>query len=176
MMIMQAQNTYYDEISAGYDELHREEQEKKMSIILHELPVDFIPSRNARLLDVGCGSGISTAPWNCNCIGIDPSKDLIALAKKNNRKPNRVFLVGFAEHIPFADHVFDLVISVTAIHNFSDVGKGILEMKRVGKGLFIFSLLKRSQKFTEIKTLIQKEFKVVKEIDQGIDVLFFAMS
>ncbi|MBI4739088.1 class I SAM-dependent methyltransferase [Candidatus Woesearchaeota archaeon] len=173
---MTQQTTYYDDISSGYDELHREEQEKKMSTILHELPADFIPSRNARLLDVGCGCGISTAPWNCNCVGIDPSKDLIALAKQNSIKPNRVFMVGFAEHIPFADHMFDLVISVTAIHNFSDARGSLLEMKRVGKGMFVFSLFKRSQKFAEIKTLIQNEFKIIKEIDEGVDFLFFATS
>ncbi|MBI5398863.1 methyltransferase domain-containing protein [Candidatus Woesearchaeota archaeon] len=178
--VMSMQNTYYDKISRGYDELYRTEQEKKMQEILKNLPPDFIPKEYSRLLDVGCGNGISTATWNCNCVGIDPSKELIALAKKNNAKndvkQNRVFVEGAAEKIPFSDHVFDFVISVTAIHNFDNINKGIAEMKRAGKDRFIFSVLKKSPKLAFIEKEIRNEFNVVKEIDAGIDKVFFCKS
>ena len=46
---------YYDEISEGYEELHKEEQETKIKIIKDWLAPGF----NQKLLDVGCGTGLA---------------------------------------------------------------------------------------------------------------------
>ena len=46
---------YYDEISEGYEELHKEEQEKKIELIKQHLKVN----PEEKLLDVGCGTGLT---------------------------------------------------------------------------------------------------------------------
>ena len=121
-----------------------------MTAIIAELGED-IPRKGEKLLDVGCGSGISTSVWNCDCTGIDPSEKLIEIAHKNY--PGKRFVVASAEDIPFPDGAFDILISITAIHNFKDVRKAINEMKRVCKGRFVITVLRKAAKVDEIAKL-----------------------
>jgi ubiquinone/menaquinone biosynthesis C-methylase UbiE len=155
---------YYDNIASGYEELHKEEQLAKISLIKKY----FNPQKNKKLLDVGCGSGISTVVWNCDIAGIDPSKELIKIAKQ--KKGN--YYIGGAENLPFKDNEFDYVISLTAIQNFDDIDKGLKEIKRVGKDKFILTFLKASLKKDKIKQLIYDNFKVEQELEEDKDLVF----
>ena len=153
---------YYDEISKGYNELYKEEQLNKISIIKNNILVN----NKTKLLDVGCGTGISS-DFGCFVVGIDSS---IGLLNKNKSK-NKIN--ALAENIPLKSSQFDYVISVTAIHNFSDIDKSINEIKRVGKDNFVFSILKKSGKSDSIKKLIAENFIVEKEIEEDMDSIFF---
>ena len=124
--------SYYDEISEGYEKLHKEEQLKKIEVIKKHLklkPTD-------KLLDVGCGTGITTEPWECKRYGIDPA---IKLLERANNRGKIQYKQAAAENIPYPDDFFDIVISITAIQNFEDIEKGLNEIKRVGKNKFVFS-------------------------------------
>lgn len=156
--------TYYDHISEGYDELYKEEQIKKLDIIKSKINI----RNNSRLLDVGCGSGISS-DFGCFVVGIDPSIGLL----KNNK--NKMKIMGAAELLPFKDSSFDYVISVTAINNFDDPEKSINEAKRVGKDNFVFSVLKKSKKFHKISRIIHKHFKVYNTVEEDKDSIFFCL-
>ncbi|MCK5282538.1 MAG: class I SAM-dependent methyltransferase [Nanoarchaeota archaeon] len=157
--------TYYDDISEGYEELHEEEQLKKIELIKNYLN----PRENDKLLDVGCGTGLTTEPWKCIRYGVDPAKKLIARARQ---KDEIKYKVAAAENIPFEDNFFDYVISITAIQNFADIDKGLKEIKRVGKGRFILTALKRSHKIEKIKELINKYFKVEEIVEEEKDLVF----
>jgi demethylmenaquinone methyltransferase/2-methoxy-6-polyprenyl-1,4-benzoquinol methylase len=161
--------TYYDEISEGYEELHKEEQEKKIALIKKYIKVD----PDDLLLDVGCGTGLTTEPWDCKKIGIDPAKKLIEKAKAKKTKTR--YLVAEAENIPFEDNKFDIVISITTIQNFHDIEKGLSEIKRVGKDRFVLSFLKKSARKEQIERLIRSMFKVEKLIEEEKDLLFFCV-
>ncbi|MBT3720699.1 methyltransferase domain-containing protein [archaeon] len=156
---------YYDSISKGYEELHKEEQEKKIKIIYKYLN----PKKNDKLLDVGCGTGLTTIPWKCKKYGIDPAKKLLERA---NNKNEIEYKLAKAEDIPYNDNYFDYVISITAIQNFKNINKGLNEIKRVGKEKFILSFLKKSSKASEIKKLINSLFNVKKEIEEEKDIIF----
>ena len=153
---------YYNEISEGYDELHGEEQLKKAKIIAGKLNL----KKDDKLLDVGCGSGAYLDLFECDVTGVDLSEELIGRYKGHHQ-----VLLGKAEELDFADAYFDVVISITAIHNFDDVEKGLKEIERVGKKKFVFSVMKRTTKFELIEKLINKLFKVNKKIEEDKDLI-----
>ncbi len=156
---------YYNKIAPGYEELHEQEQMNKLILI-----AQFInPKPSDTLLDVGCGSGISTRFWSCKTSGIDPSEELIKIAREKD--PDSGYLVGAAEKLPFPDNSFDFVISITAVHNFNDIEKALNEIKRVAKNKIVFSILKKSQKADEIKQLISKLFTIEKELEEERDII-----
>jgi ubiquinone/menaquinone biosynthesis C-methylase UbiE len=156
--------TYYDDISKGYDELHKEEQLKKVQIILNKLKL----KRTHKLLDVGCGTGLYLDMFKCKVTGVDPAPKLI---KKYEGKHK--IILARAEELPFPDNSFDIVTSITAIQNFEDVEKGLLEINRVGKKRFILSALKRSNKISLIEKLINQLFIVDEKIEEDKDIIFF---
>jgi len=156
-------NNYYDEISEGYDELHKDEQLKKIAVIKKELQL----KKTDKLLDIGCGPYYGD--FDCDVTGIDPSKELL----KHIKNPNIKKILGLAESLPFKNNSFDYVISITAIHNFTDISKGLHEAKRVGKKKFVFSYLKRSGKAEEIQKLIEELFVINKTIEEDKDIIIF---
>ena len=153
---------YYNSIAQGYEELYGEEQLNKLRIIKRNI----IISRNTTILDVGCGTGISSS-FGCFVAGIDPSDKLL----RRNNNPLRV--IGIAESLPFKDGSFDYVISVTSMHNFNDMHRSISEIKRVGRKNFIFSILRKSADFEAIARIIGDNFKVNEIIEEDKDLIFF---
>ena len=152
---------YYTLISRGYNELHMEEQLNKISIIKDNIKI----GRSSKILDVGCGTGISS-DFGCFVVGIDPSIGLL-------RQNKRLKVASAAENLPFKSHFFDYVVSVTSLHNFSNIAESIREMKRVGKRDFVFSILKKSKKFEGIKGHIEKNFRINKVAEEEKDSIFF---
>jgi len=72
---------FYDSIAKEYDLLCKEEQLKKLSIIRNNISIE----NNTELLDVGCGTGISS-DFNCFVVGADSSIKLL----KQNRNLRKV--------------------------------------------------------------------------------------
>jgi ubiquinone/menaquinone biosynthesis C-methylase UbiE len=158
--------SYYDEISEGYEELHKKEQLKKVELIKKHLKLKV----SDKLLDVGCGTGLTTEPWKCKRYGVDPAPKLL---EKSRDKDKIEYKLAPAENIPYDDNYFDVVISVTAIQNFQDIEKGLKEIKRVGKEKFVLSFLKKSPKKEVINKLIRKLFKVDNLIEEEKDFIYF---
>ncbi|MCK5107947.1 MAG: methyltransferase domain-containing protein [Nanoarchaeota archaeon] len=162
---------YYNEIAEGYEELHEDEQLAKLNAIkslLEELKIEISP--NHKLLDVGCGSGISTRFWDfteCERIGLDPADKLIEIAQKKDI--NGQYFVEPAENISLEDKLFDFVTCITAIHNFENLDMGISEIKRVSKNIIIFSILKTVIDFKNIVRKIKTNFQVIKEFEGDKD-------
>jgi ubiquinone/menaquinone biosynthesis C-methylase UbiE len=157
---------YYDEIATGYEELHKEEQEKKIELIRKKLIVRL----NDKLLDVGCGTGLTTKPWKCIRYGIDPSKKLLEKAWFKNEIE---YKLAPAEEIPYENNFFDIVVSITAIQNFNDIKKGLEEIKRVGKNKFVLSFLKKTNKKEYIEKLIKQLFIVKQVVEEDKDFIYF---
>lgn len=140
---------FYNEID--YDRLYKEEQINKLKLIKKQV--------KGKILDVGCGSFISKGFFK-NIIGVDP------YIHKGD-------VIGKAENLPFKDKSFDTIICITVLHHL-DLDKTIREMKRVCKGKFVLSILKRIDKFKKIKKKIYEEFNVIKEIDEEKDLILIA--
>jgi ubiquinone/menaquinone biosynthesis C-methylase UbiE len=154
---------YYDDIAEGYDELHGAEQLVKLKLIAKHLNVD----KNTKILDVGCGTGLSKKVFNCNITGIDPSEELLKQCSFKTIKAE-------AESMPFKDNEFDVVIAVTCIHNFKDINQGLREIKRVGKNKFVLTVLKKSDKKEFILNKIKTVFQVQKVLEDEKDLILLS--
>ncbi|HSU72746.1 MAG TPA: class I SAM-dependent methyltransferase [Candidatus Binatia bacterium] len=157
----------YDATARGYNELHGAEQDRKARIILDYLKKHGLIDDYTRVLDVGCGTCRATGLFPGDKTGIDPSKELL----KQCRAPVKL-VHGSAESLPFPDGWFDLVISLTAVHNFTHIEQGLKEMRRVGNKVWVITLLKKSPKFASMEALLRKLFKVETVLEDETDAIF----
>lgn len=92
------------------------------------------PPRDARWLDIGCGTGAFSRLIAQHCAptslsGIDPSAAQIDFARA--QLPAADLRVADSMALPFADAAFDVVASALVLHFIPDRGKAFAEMKRV---------------------------------------------
>jgi len=90
-----------------------------------------------KILDIGCGKGFLLYDFlkvipDAEIYGIDVSPYAIATSKEEIRDQLQV---GSATSLPWPDNHFDLVISITTLHNLHayDLDPALREMERVGK-------------------------------------------
>lgn len=163
---------YYDHISAGYDELHKEEQLRKIEIILSRLLKETLVE--GALLDVGCGTGFSldmlAQATGKKVQGVEPSKGMLEQYKGKEN----ITQAG-AEELPYPDQHFCAVVSITAIQNFSDIPDGVAEIERVAKNdaPIIISCLKKSSKLKDISVTLADTFEVEEIIEEEKDLIYF---
>jgi len=97
-----------------------------------------------KALDVGCGEGRfcrMLKRQGIDVTGVDPTQALIAAAR--SRDPQGAYLDAEAEHLPFANASFDLVVSYLSLIDIPDIHAAIPEMARVlnpGGSLLIANL------------------------------------
>ena len=91
-----------------------------------------------RVLDVGCGKGFLLYEFTLAVPGIEVvGIDLSSYAIEHAHEPVKPFLrVANANALPFPDKSFDLVFSITTLHNLKcyDLEKALKEIERVGRG------------------------------------------
>jgi demethylmenaquinone methyltransferase/2-methoxy-6-polyprenyl-1,4-benzoquinol methylase len=163
---------YYSTLAPGYNELHREEQLAKLRIISQHLNV----KEDKKLLDVGCGTGFSQEIFNCRIFGIEPSREMLIQGRKDEEH-QMDFVEGVGEHLPFKDNTFDTIICVTALHNFENPEKGLLEMARVGRNRGAITILKKAKRAEELKELVKRIFQIQLEVEEEKDhILLFGLS
>tara|TARA_B100002051_G_scaffold221936_1_gene216061 strand:- start:4157 stop:4828 length:672 start_codon:yes stop_codon:yes gene_type:complete len=95
-----------------------------------------LPQR-PKILDIGCGKGFLLYDFlkvmpDAQIYGIDISEYAVANSKPEIRNHLQV---GNATKLPWADNTFDLVLSITTLHNLYayDLDIALREIERVGK-------------------------------------------
>ncbi len=115
--------------------------ELEIKLLLNFLSV----KKGQRILDIGCGTGISLEPLlnkGLNLTGIDPSLYMLDIASK--KLGNQVALHrGLAEDLPFDDNEFDSVFFFTSLEFTERPGKAIEEACRVAKNTLVICVLNR---------------------------------
>ena len=92
---------------------------------------------NSKILDIGCAKGFMLYDFKRLIPGIEVQGiDISSYAIENSKEEVKEFLqVGDARKLPFPDNHFDLVISITTLHNLTkeDMKIALKEIIRVTK-------------------------------------------
>jgi len=158
---------YYDSIAQSYDRLHKEEQIRKLKAIVPHLEV----KPHFTFVDVGCGTGVAL-PFFSQCaiaVGCDPAVQLLLRGPKKSP-----FVNAAGEAVPLRVGCADIVLCLTAFHNFSDHQKGLDEFKRISSpdATIVITILKKIAKAQLLGDLIRSQLRVVKELDDFHDTIY----
>jgi SAM-dependent methyltransferase len=86
------------------------------------------------VLNVGAGTG-SYEPPDRDVTAVEPS----ALMRSQRPETAAPCVAASAESLPFEDQSFDVVMAVATIHHWNDPIAGLLEMRRVGRRVVVFT-------------------------------------
>ncbi|MBI2627949.1 MAG: class I SAM-dependent methyltransferase [Candidatus Niyogibacteria bacterium] len=130
----------------------------------------FMKNKKARILDLGCGTGISTrqiAESGGVVMGCDIDEQMISEAKKAD--DGLEYLVAGAENLPFNNSVFDAITTFSAFHWFTNA-KALSEIKRTLKTDGIFFVVNKNdagdfkKRYKEIiKSVLQQDLPEAKK-------------
>jgi ubiquinone/menaquinone biosynthesis C-methylase UbiE len=126
----------FDERASRYDEgwlagLHHQIADRTAELVVR------CTAAPRRVLDVGNGTGYllgrlaERLPDTAALVGVDPAQRMVAVASARRTDPRVSMLRAVAERLPFADGVFDLVVSTTSFDHWEDQEAGLQECARV---------------------------------------------
>ena len=111
--------------------------EGRWESVIRKMAQHYQLPRNPKILDIGCGKGYLLYDFlkifpEAEVHGLDISEYAIANCKPEIKNQ---LTVGNATCLPWPDKHFDLVISITTLHNLYayDLFDALAEMERVGK-------------------------------------------
>lgn len=134
-----------------WENLHKESRFRPKypsELVVQYVFRNFKRDNKTKVLDLGCGAGRHTyfmSKENLQVYGIDISSDGVEYAKKilEQDNLNGNIKVGSADNIPFADEMFDGIISYGVLYycTIDEIKKSVKEIYRVlkksGKALLV---------------------------------------
>ena len=130
---MTDRDVYFDD-AAAYDIMMGRWSRSAGTVFLDWLAL----AKNARWLDVGCGTGVFTqlvldtaSPKAVSAV--DPTPVQIDYARRQAAGQRADFQVADSQALPFPDNSFDVVVSALVINFIPDRPKALGEMRRVGR-------------------------------------------
>lgn len=114
----------------------------RWSAVAEKMIKNYSLPEDVEILDVGCGKGFLLYEFrkllpSCKITGLDISEYAIANAKEEIR--DSLFVHKAQDPYPFSDKKFDLVISITTLHNLyvNELKSAAEEIERAGKNKYI---------------------------------------
>ena len=113
---------------------------------------------DGKILDIATGAGdlisyIKKSYPNTDCYGIDPSKNMLSIARQKNIGIN--FIEAYSEELPFPENSFDFITISFGIRNTLSIDKSLKEIHRVLKkkqNLLVMEFSKNENFFLKILT------------------------
>jgi len=130
---------HYDTLAADYDQRWRRYNQAVSAQVLRALPDNL---SGARVLDVGAGTGfflqqlLLRHPNIGEVVALDASRAMLLQAKPKLRSiaqssTRLQFVVADAQHLPFENKAFDVVVSLNMLHYLKNPQKFFDEAHRV---------------------------------------------
>jgi ubiquinone/menaquinone biosynthesis C-methylase UbiE len=165
----------YDSTADIYDERYTHIQREK-----YEVVKKYLPKHVAHILDLGCGTGMFLKELTKRdklVVGVDSSVEMLNIARK--RAGVTSLVCADADHLPFLDKSFDVVVSVTLLQNVPEPIATMKEIARVLKpnGVAIVTSLKRKhspEKLADLASSAGLEPIIAEEIHDSEDVICVA--
>ncbi len=114
----------------------------RWEIVARKLIEEYKLSDNASILDVGCGKAYLLYEFTkllpkCRVTGIDISEYALENAKPEIKK--KLSKLKAQDKYPFKNNQFDLVISITTLHNLyiDELKTALSQIERVGKNKYV---------------------------------------
>jgi SAM-dependent methyltransferase len=118
---------YYDTIGLNYAQLRKPDQ--RIAAMIEGKIGDA-----RTIINVGAGTG-SYEPKGRNVVAVEPSKVMIDQRPVDSAPVTQ----ASAEDLPFQDKCFDVSLAILTVHHWTDLSKGLSEMKRVSEKQIIFT-------------------------------------
>ncbi len=100
----------------------------------------LIPEAKGQVIEIGVGSGLNLPAYGAGrverVVGVDPSPELLAMARKaaaGNAAVPVELLERSAEELPFVDGSFDTAVVTWSLCTIPDPGRALHELRRVLK-------------------------------------------
>lgn len=112
----------YDTIGVNYGKVRV--PDARVAALLEQALGDAVS-----VVNVGAGAGSYESPGR-RVVGVEPSSEMI----RQRRPQSAPCVVGRAEALPFADASVDACTAIWTVHHWSDLERGLREMRRVARG------------------------------------------
>lgn len=126
----------YGRQASHYDRYWRHYNEATLAATLAAIP-PWRGGKPARLLDVGCGTGLLEEALRklypgAQMVGVDISWAMLRQARRKGRVPGaETWMNAAAEELPFASRSFDGLVCASSFHYFREPGQVLEEFRRV---------------------------------------------
>ncbi|MEM1323392.1 MAG: class I SAM-dependent methyltransferase [Bacteroidota bacterium] len=105
----------------GFGELYDRYRPRPPKAIFEQVLRHLGGQRPQGVLDMGCGTGLSTLGWLDYCehvVGIEPSEEMLAVARRKlaSQPEGLAFVQGFGHELPVSDGTVEVVSCSQAFH------------------------------------------------------------
>jgi SAM-dependent methyltransferase len=162
---MSERQVNYDQIAPTYDQRYTAHTYDGVGAALLSLAQKIGAER---ILEVGCGTGYwftTLRPVVRSVYGLDLSLGMLQRAQQ--RQSDCALICGRANHLPFADAVFDLVFCVNAFHHFAHPRSCIAEARRLLRAEGALAIIGMDPHSGRDQWCIYDYFPETREIDLG---------
>jgi ubiquinone/menaquinone biosynthesis C-methylase UbiE len=127
----------FDRRAASYDDGPLGRWHSQVVVSVADLVVDRGDWPRARVLDIGCGTGLLIDTLACrlpqvaSLTGIDPAAGMLEVASGRISDPRARVEQASAERLPVGDSSTDLVVTSLSFDHWTDQAAGLREVARV---------------------------------------------
>ncbi len=124
----------YDDLASHYDVAMRP-LERWLIGGLRRRAFSYLPS-DGRLLEIGAGTGVNFAfyPTALAAVALEPSSEMLKVARQKDEAEALSLVQGCAEHLPFSNSAFDAALATLVFCSVKEPVAAFSEVRRVVKG------------------------------------------